>query len=130
MAGRDDKKLASPIPCLTETLIMIEIRQEQGATVLTITASEIEMYTVPAFKAALLNQLQEKPAIIALELESVEFIDSSGIGALLLLAKKAKEAACNLFLIGLRPEIRETMEATGTIRLLQVRETLSDIFAA
>lgn len=109
---------------------MVEIRQEQGATVLRVTASEIEMYTVPTFKTALLNQLQAQPGIIALDLESVEFIDSSGIGALLLLAKKAKEAGSNLFVIGLRPEIRETMEVTGTVSLLQVRETLADIFAA
>jgi anti-anti-sigma factor len=107
---------------------MLEISQEQGATVLRVTASEIEMYTVPTLKTALLNQLQEKPAVIALDLESVEFIDSSGIGALLLLAKKAKEVGTNLFITGLRPEIRETMEVTGAIRLLQVRESLADVF--
>jgi len=107
---------------------MISTRQEETATVLTVTVSEIQMYVIPEFKSALLGQLQNKPALMVLEMDQVEFIDSSGIGALLLMSKKAKETGTRLFMINLRPEIRDALEVTGALGLLSIRETLAEVF--
>ena len=59
-------------------------------------------------------------AQVAIDLRDVEFADSSGIGALLVLNQVAEEEGARLVLLDPSPHVRSVLELTGTIGLFTI----------
>jgi anti-anti-sigma factor len=53
----------------------------EGAAIVSV-AGELDLSTVPRMESALLEQLRQRPAVLV-DLSALDFIDSSGIGALI-----------------------------------------------
>lgn len=80
---------------------------------------------IVAIRAAILAAWQERgnPQKVIVDLTETRHLDSSGVGLLLELWKKASGQAVPLSLFGLRMALRRTLERTGLWDLFVARET-------
>lgn len=60
---------------------------------------------------------------IILDLTAVDFVDSSGLGAILGRYKQVSGMGGKLFVIGLRPNVRRVFEFSGVLKLVQEAES-------
>jgi anti-anti-sigma factor len=67
---------------------------------------------------------------IVLELDKVEFVDSSGLGALVRLVHAARAKGKDLKLSGLTPYVRKTLEMTSLISQFETHESVEEAITA
>ncbi len=89
-------------------------------------AGEIDLATAPAFEAAAVALLDEKPAALILDFGGVRFCDSSGIGVLVRLYNRATVAGCRLTLRRPTPNVRAVLDMTSLTRILWVDDDQPD----
>lgn len=81
------------------------------------------------FKRDLHAVLAEHPRVV-LDLRNVEFLDSSGLGALLSCLRKANAFAGDIKLCNVQDVVRAVLTMTRLDRILDVYETVEDARAA
>ena len=86
-----------------------------------IAAGEIDASSANTFEAAANQAIDEQPTTIEIDLSGVEFIDSSGLRAIIALNNRAKEMNIDAALAGLSPAAQRVLEITGLIDTLKRR---------
>jgi anti-anti-sigma factor len=71
-------------------------------------------------RAKIGSLLQEKPRDILIDCQDVQFMDSSGFGALVSTLKRVREHRKQLFLCSLNSQLRIVLELTGTDRVFTI----------
>lgn len=74
---------------------------------------EIDIYTSPEFKNAVLEIIEEKKGNIVINGEKLDYMDSTGLGVLMSLLKKTKEENIKITLKNLKPNIYKLFDITG-----------------
>ena len=78
-----------------------------------------------------IQQLVEKGARrLILDLEGVDFLDSSGLGALVACLRRVREKQGEIKLAGLRPEVQSIFEITRVSRLFQICRDVQEAMKA
>jgi anti-anti-sigma factor len=72
----------------------------------------------------------EKYGDVVLQLDQVEFVDSSGLGALVRLVQAARAKGGDLKLSGLQPRIRKVLEMTSLLAQFETYETIEEAITA
>ncbi len=67
---------------------------------------------------------------VVLEMDTVDFVDSSGLGALVRLTQAARGKGGDLKLCGLSPKIRKTMEMTHLLSQFETYESVEEAITA
>lgn len=78
----------------------------------------LDAFSEPTFRKVLGNCIDEGPPNAILDLSAIDFIDSSGLGALVQLAKKAQSASGSL-------QIVTNARVTQTVKLVRLEKFLS-----
>jgi anti-sigma B factor antagonist len=109
---------------------MIEAEHRPNAVVVKMLTDEFEMYKVPEFKAAITSYLETKPGTVVLDMEKVELIDSSAIGALFYFNKQVKSYGGKLILVQIGEQVDQILHATQSMGLLNVMTSTEDAIAS
>lgn len=64
--------------------------------------------------------LEELPRDILIDCQGLDFMDSSGFGALVSVLKRVREQGRQLFLCGLNSQVRIVLELTGTEKVFTI----------
>jgi anti-sigma B factor antagonist len=75
-------------------------------------------------KDRMLELLEKGATQLVLDLEGLEFLDSSGLGAIVSCLRRVKEKKGEIKLAGLREEVRSIFEITRVSRLFHICETV------
>ena len=67
---------------------------------------------------------------LVVDMEGLEFLDSSGLGALVSCLRRVKEKKGEIKLAGLRPEVHSIFEITRVSRLFHICETVPEALKA
>jgi anti-anti-sigma factor len=78
----------------------------------------LDAFSEPTFRKVLESKIEEGPKHIILDLSQIDFIDSSGLGALVQAAKKAQNANGTL-------QIVTNARVTQTVKLVRLEKFLS-----
>ncbi len=78
----------------------------------------LDAFSEPTFRKTLGSKIEEGPKNIILDLSQIDFVDSSGLGALVQLAKQAKTAQGTL-------QIVTNARVTQTVKLVRLEKFLS-----
>ena len=78
----------------------------------------LDAFSEPNFRKVIGNCIDEGPANVILVLSQIDFIDSSGLGALVQLVKKAQNASGSL-------QIVTNPRVTQTVKLVRLEKFLS-----
>jgi anti-sigma B factor antagonist len=104
----------------------IETRTEDGWTVL-VTVGELDLYTAPHLREEVLAKVAGGADHIAIDLNGVGFIDSTGLGVLIACLKRVREQDGRLVLVA--PEtspLRRLLGLTGLEQVLPTYTALHD----
>lgn len=107
----------------------IETRSEAGWTVLA-AGGELDLYTAPSLRDELLATVDGGVDRIAIDLNGVGFIDSTGLGILVACLKRVRERDGQMVLIA--PEsspLRRLLSLTGLEQVLPTYTALGDVVA-
>lgn len=78
----------------------------------------MDAFSEPIFFRVISDFLENKPVNLVLDLSSIDFIDSSGLGALIKLAKAAKQIDGSL-------QIVTNARVTQTVKMVRLEKFLS-----
>jgi len=74
---------------------------------------EIDIYNSSKLKETLCELIEQNQADVCIFCTKLEYIDSTGLGALVSILKKVKQYQKNIFLIDIKPNIYKIFKITG-----------------
>lgn len=83
----------------------------------------MDAFSEPTFRKVMGNYVDEGPGNLILDLSGIDFVDSSGLGALVQLVKKAKEAQGSLQLIA-NPRVMQTVKLVRLEKFLSIQPSV------
>ncbi|MEM9924987.1 MAG: STAS domain-containing protein [Cyanobacteria bacterium P01_D01_bin.50] len=72
------------------------------------------------FREEVINLLQGKPKIVLVDLKDITFMDSSGLGALVLAFKTLRAADTKLVLCSINEQVKILFELTGMDKVFEI----------
>jgi anti-sigma B factor antagonist len=107
---------------MTENLL-IETREAGNWTVLD-AKGEVDLYTAPRLKEQLADLAAGGHPRVAVNLDDVEFMDSTGLGVLISGLKRCREAGGDLALVAPRDPVRKVLTITGLDRVFTIHDSV------
>ena len=89
-------------------------------------AGQVDSKTVSDLRDFIDSELKQGHPV-ALELTEVPFMSSAGLRTLLTLQRKTTDMGVDLALIGVAPEIADTMKVTGFYQFFTIFESLQNL---
>jgi anti-anti-sigma factor len=78
----------------------------------------LDAFSEPAFRKVVTKCIEEGPKNIILDLSAIDFVDSSGLGVLVQMAKKAQSADCTF-------QIVSNARVNQTVKLVRLEQFLA-----
>lgn len=88
----------------------------------------LDAFSEPTFRKVLSHHIDDGPPNAILDLSAIDFVDSSGLGALVQLVKKAKEAEGTVQVIA-NPRVMQTVKLVRLEKFLSVQPSVEDAIA-
>jgi len=107
----------------------IQIREEGKVQILAC-LGRMDAQVSGLLKGRIQELLDKGSAKLVLDLEGLEFLDSSGLGALVSCLRRVREKKGEIKLAGLRPEVRSIFDITRVSRLFHISENVPDAVKA
>ena len=85
-------------------------------------SGEIDIYNSSDLKAKLTGLMTEKPADIHINCKTLEYIDSTGLGALVGVLKHVKDLDREVYLSNVRPSITKLLRITKLDKVFIIEE--------
>lgn len=101
--------------------MQIEVTHNGDVCVITPLESRIDAYVARAFRAALLEQIEQGRTSLLVNLSRVQFMDSSGLGALVSALKRLGRAG-ELRVCGPTDTVRSMLELTRLTRVIPIAD--------
>ncbi len=88
----------------------------------------LDAFSEPAFRKEIGKLIDEGPKHVILDLSRIDFIDSSGVGALVQLVKKTQTAEGSLQVVS-NPRVTQTVKLVRLEKFLSLQTSLDDALA-
>jgi anti-sigma B factor antagonist len=102
--------------------LKIDSRETEGVGVL-ILEGEVDVYTAPKLKSRLIDFVDEGKYKIVIDLQKVEFMDSSGLGVLVGGLKRVKSHDGAIALVCTHENILKIFRITGLVKVFPIYST-------
>jgi anti-sigma B factor antagonist len=105
-----------------------DVERRDGAVVVHL-VGELDLYNAPALRAALLDVAAAQPERLVIDLEEVDFVDSTALGVLI--ETRAKLENKKAFLLAAPgPDTHRALSISGLDRHLSLHDTVESALAA
>jgi anti-sigma B factor antagonist len=108
--------------------VVKDIKRHGDTVILTLTG-EIDMHCSVHVRGELLEIIQEKPAMVIIDMNEVEFMDSSGLAVLVEALQLTRRDNRALKLVGLRPRVRSIFEISRLDNIFQIYNSQAEALA-
>ncbi|WP_039728757.1 MULTISPECIES: STAS domain-containing protein [Cyanophyceae] len=88
----------------------------------------LDAFSEPTFRKVMGNYVTQGPSNLILDLSGIDFVDSSGLGALVQLVKKAKDSQGSLQLIA-NPRVMQTVKLVRLEKFLAIQPSVDEAIA-
>jgi len=105
--------------------LSIHVHVHAGMNVFELTGS-LDIATSPTVRASLLEASERGDHKLIVDLTKVEFLDSTGLGALIGAQRRAKEFGGDVRLVAKEGQILRLLRITGLMKVFAVYATLDD----
>ena len=105
-----------------QVVLNIEIKTTEGVEFL-ILEGEIDMYVAPQIRGTLLNASNVCEKAVAIDLNSVSYMDSSGIATLIEGLQVTKRRGARLVLFGVQPNVMDMLRLAKLHDFFEVYQT-------
>lgn len=83
---------------------------------------EIDIYTSPKLKEKLSEALEDKKTDILMDCEKLDYVDSTGLGALISILKTIRNNDNNIYMENVKPNIRKLFNITELDKVFVIKE--------
>jgi len=97
----------------------LDVEERDGFAVLSV-RGEVDVYTAPRFRERLIELVGEGKHHIIVDLEGVDFLDSTGLGVLVGGLKRLRSHDGDLFLVCTQSRILKVFEITGLTKVFSI----------
>ncbi len=105
--------------------LALEIARRAGHALVTLTGT-VDSRTAPEAQAAVEPLLAEFPVLV-LDLTRVSYMSSAGLRVLLLIHRHLAARSGKAVLVGLSPQLADTMQVTGFLPFFETHAQLADV---
>ncbi|MGO1469036.1 MAG: STAS domain-containing protein [Tissierella sp.] len=82
---------------------------------------DLDIYTSSQFKEEVIQRLDEKETDIIVDGEKLEYVDSTGLGALISILRTMKESEKKIYIDNVKPNIRKIFDITNLDKMFIFR---------
>ena len=101
----------------------LDVEERDGYAVLSV-RGEVDVYTAPKFREQLIELVAQGKQRIVVDLDAVDFLDSTGLGVLVGGLKRLRSHDGDLLLVCNQSRIRKVFEITGLTKVFSIYETV------
>lgn len=105
--------------------LSLETREADGVTVIAVDG-EIDVYTAPRLRERLTELVGEGSHHLVVDLEAVEFLDSTGLGVLVGGLKKVRSHDGSLELVCTQERLLKIFRITGLAKVFRIHDSLAE----
>ena len=109
--------------------LRVDVDERDGASVIAV-GGELDLGSSPKLRDAAVRQLLGGDRALILDLTGLEFLDSTGLGVIVGLLKRARTLGVDLRLVISRARVLAPFEVTGIAGLLPIHEDLEAALGA
>src|SRR3989442_15394295 len=95
-----------------------------GDVVVLHVAGEVDVFTAPQLREALVGAIEDGCRDVVVDLQGVDFLDSTGLGVLVAGLKRVRQYGGHLLLGCTREPILKILDITGLVQVLKVYDSL------
>ena len=106
----------------------LDVSERDGHSVLAV-SGEVDVATVPRLREQLHSLVASGNTRIVVDLDGVDFLDSSGLGVLVGALKRVRANDGDLSLVCTQPRIRKVFEVTGLTKVFSLYDTVDQAIA-
>jgi anti-sigma B factor antagonist len=107
----------------------LEVTERDGWAVLSV-QGEVDVYTAPRFRERLIELVSQGKHKIVVDLEGVDFLDSTGLGVLVGGLKRVRSPDGELVLVCTKSRILKVFEITGLPKVFSIHDSVDAAVAA
>ena len=107
----------------------LDVRKVDGHSVVDV-KGEIDVYTAPKLREKLIELVSEGSYEVVVNLEGVDFLDSTGLGVLVGALKRGKAHDGNLSLVCTQDKILKIFKITGLTKVFPIHESVEEATSA
>lgn len=101
----------------------LDVVEGDGASVL-VAHGQIDVHTAPRLRERLIEMVSQGARRIVVDLNDVDFLDSTGLGVLVGVLKRVRSHDGELILACARPRILKVFEITGLTKVFSIHPTV------
>lgn len=101
----------------------LDVKERNGWAVLSV-QGEVDVYTAPQFREQLIQLVDQGQRSILVDLEGVEFLDSTGLGVLVGGLKRVRSHDGDLALVCTQRRILKVLEITGLTKVFTIHDNV------
>lgn len=101
----------------------LDVTERNGYTVLAV-RGEVDVYTAPRLRERLVELVSEGVRRMVVDLEGVDFLDSTGLGVLVGGLKRLRSHDGDLALVCTQPRILKVFEITGLTKVFSIHDSV------
>lgn len=109
--------------------LSLSTRTEGDRTVVEV-GGEIDVYTAPKLREQLVDLVADGKYHLVVDMERVDFLDSTGLGVLVGALKRVRSNDGDLYLVCTQPRIRKVFEVTGLTKVFSLFDTVDEAVAS
>ena len=106
----------------------LDVSERDGYSVLAV-SGEVDVATVPRLREQLHGLVAEGNIRIIVDLDGVDFLDSTGLGVLVGALKRVRSNDGELVLVCTQPRIRKVFEVTGLTKVFALYDSVDEAVA-
>lgn len=103
----------------------LDVTERDGWAVLAV-RGEVDVYTAPRFRERLIELVSQGHHRIVVDLEGVDFLDSTGLGVLVGGLKRLRSHDGDLVLVCTQSRILKVFEITGLTKVFTIHESVDE----
>jgi anti-sigma B factor antagonist len=108
--------------------LVLQVEERDGWAIVR-ASGDLDLTTAPRLREAVVGIVVSGQPRVVVDLQSVDFIDSTGLGVLVGLLKRTRTQQGDLRLVSTRPSLRKVLELTGLDRALPLAARVEDAVA-
>ena len=101
----------------------LDVTEHGGTTVLAV-RGEVDVYTAPRLREKLVELVSQGKHNLVVDLEAVDFLDSTGLGVLVGGLKRLRSHDGDLSLVCTQHRIQKVFEITGLTKVFTIHESV------
>lgn len=109
--------------------LLISVRTDGIVPIIDL-SGEVDAYTSARFREAMVELIESGEANLVISMIKVEYIDSSGLGALVGGLKRSTERGGRIVIVCDNPQIRKVFEITGLEKVFPLYDSEADAVQA